>query len=227
MSTSTIQKCRRCGQCCSKGGPALHLEDLECFGGRGGLGMEHLVTLRAGELVHDQPTGKIQRLDLELVKIRNAESGNACLFYLPEGKACGIYARRPAECRALECADPEPLKAMYERDRLTRKGLLPKGHPLLELLDAHDKRCSPELLGDLARKVMEGDERALQEVGSMLAYDDEIRLQVARRSGLSAEAMDFLFGRALGIVLLGFGLRAERTESGVRLSRNPFTRNTP
>jgi len=224
MSTPLIQICRRCGQCCAKGGPALHAQDVDCFG-TDGLSMEHLLTLRPGELVHDQPTGKILQLDGELVKIRDAETGSACCFYAPADKSCAIYPRRPAECRALECAAPEPLKEMYEKDRLSRRDLLPEGHPLLELLEAHDEKCSPYRLSELADKVLaSGDEAAVSEIGEMLAYDQEIRSQVTRRAGLPEGADLFLFGRPLTPVLTGFGLRVEQSGSSLRLSKNPLTR---
>lgn len=226
MSTSSIQICRRCGQCCAKGGPALHAQDKDCFG-QDGLSLEALVTLRAGELVHDQPTGKIIKLEEEMVKVRNAETGAACLFYAPSDKSCAIYPKRPAECRTLECADPEPLKAMYEKDRLTRRDLLPEGHPLLELLDAHDETCSPDRLAELAASVLGAqDQDAVAGIGEMLAFDLEMRNQVMERAGLAPASLHFLFGRPLDIVLNGFGLRAERTDGAIKLSKNPFTRNS-
>lgn len=226
MSTSLIQTCRRCGQCCANGGPAIHTQDTTSFG-EDGLAMEDLITLRTGELVHDQPTGEVIKLEAEMVKIREGEVGTACRFYGPADKSCAIYPKRPAECRALECADPEPLKEMYEKDRLSRRDLLPEGHPLLELLDAHDENCSPQRLADLCKAVLEaGDKEAVNAIGEMITYDETIRAQVAEKAGVSPEAMHFLFGRPIPTMLAGLGLRMEQTGDNFKLIPNPLTRNS-
>ncbi|MBU1610782.1 MAG: YkgJ family cysteine cluster protein, partial [Proteobacteria bacterium] len=169
MDTTQSPRCRRCGDCCRNGGPALHSDDLDCFHGPDGLGMEHLITLRRGEMVRDQPTSSIVALDEEILKIRGKENSSICLFFQANPAGCSIYERRPAECRALSCSDPAPLKAMYKQDRLTRSDLLPEGHPLLELVDEHDHRCDPTELGRLCQQVLESqDQDVINVIGGML-----------------------------------------------------------
>lgn len=187
--------------------------------------MEHLITLRRGEMVRDQPTSSIVALDEEILKIRGKENSSICLFFQANPAGCSIYERRPAECRALSCSDPAPLKAMYKQDRLTRSDLLPEGHPLLELVDEHDHRCDPAELGRLCQQVLESqDQDVINVIGGMLTYDRELRTMVMKKAKLPAETMNFLFGRPLNKVLEGFGLKSELTAQGIRLTKNPFTR---
>ncbi len=219
MSHEQTQICRRCGECCKRGGPALHTEDIDHFHS-GVLGLEHVVTLRRGELANDQPTGAIRPLEGEIVKLRAVSGKRACIFYLPAKRGCVIYEHRPAECRALQCSAPEALNNMYAHNRLSRRDLLPKGHPLLELMDEHEHRCAPAALGELARKILDNDDKAAkEEIGVMLTYDREVRALVPERAKIAKEALPFLFGRPLTDVLQGFGLTANRTPDGIRLTK--------
>lgn len=220
--SETSSGCRRCGLCCSKGGPALHDEDAALVGGA--LPMERLTTLRLGELVFDQPLGKVIPLVEEIVKVRSVPGGTACSFYDAASHACGIYAGRPLECRAQLCDDEERLKAVYEKDRLTRRDLLPEGHPLLELVEEHDARCSVRRLSGLARRVAGDDREALEEVGAILAYDAELRRVVPEKTGLPAEAMEFLFGRPLERVLAAIGLDVRHEDGRTVLRKRPVRR---
>ncbi len=230
----TTHTCLRCGQCCSKGGPALHLEDKQCFDNNA-LDIDCLLTLRAGEMVHDQPSGKLITLASEIIKIKNKQDSTACLFYLPEQKSCAIYLQRPVECRVLECSNPEPLKAMYNTQRLTRRDLLPDGHPLLELMAAHDEFCSPIRLKALAQQVFEGstqnidkidiDKIDIDEIGEMLQYDQEMRTLLPQRSGLPESTVLFFLGRPLAELLGAFGLRVEQRQSSIILHKNYFPGN--
>ena len=80
MTPRKNTSCRRCGQCCDKGGPALHLEDLHLVRS-GTLDLDSLVTLRAGEPVLDQPKGRVASLERELVKV--ARRGNGLELSFP------------------------------------------------------------------------------------------------------------------------------------------------
>lgn len=211
--------CRRCGICCSKGGPALHDQDASLVGGV--LPMEQLLTLRVGEMVMDQPLGKVVPLVEEIIKIRSAPGSTACMLYDDAAKTCAVYENRPAECRELLCENDERLKAMYDKDRLCRRDLLPEGHPLLEIVEDHDRRCSPRKLTSLARRVVSGEEQALEELGEILAYDASLRELVPEKSGLPAEAMDFLLGRSLDLVLAGIGLEVHHEQGRTVLRKSP------
>ncbi|WMW64004.1 YkgJ family cysteine cluster protein [Nitratidesulfovibrio liaohensis] len=118
--------CRGCGTCCRKGGPALHTEDLALFRA-GHLAPEYCLTLRAGELARDL-NGQLRPLERELVKLRPrmaARNGDwTCLFLNQSDNRCGVYAHRPAECRALLCRDTWAIKTLHAVDRVTRLDVL-------------------------------------------------------------------------------------------------------
>ncbi len=201
----------------------MHTEDIDCFHS-GAVGLEQVVTLRCGELTLDPPTGTVQPLEQEIIKLQAVSNGRACMFYLPTKRGCAIYDHRPAECRALQCHAPEALNKMYAKNRLTRRDLLPENHPLLELMEEHEHRCAPATLGKLARKILDNNDKAAKEkIGVMLAYDREIRALVPERAGIAKETLPFLFGRSLADVLQGFGLTANHTPNGIRLTKKLLT----
>ena len=209
--------CRRCLTCCRAGGPALHGADLDLLR-RGVLAPTDLVCLRAGEPVHDQPRGGVFPLAAEIVKIRPRDGGSACSLLDEDACGCSIYADRPAECRALSCADTALLAAMYERDRLTRADLLPAGHALLELITEHERRCPAGRLDALARTFAHS-RAADDELATMLRYDRELRLLFAER-GLDPRLADALLGRSLDRVLAPMGVGALFAPDGrLRLRR--------
>ena len=186
--------CSRCGECCRKGGPALHRGDLSLLRTPGGPDLADLVTLRAGEPALDQVRGRLEPLETEIVKLRGRHGTWTCLFFRDEGSACAIYQARPLECRVLSCQDTRELARVYAQDRLTRKDILPPGHPLLELLAEHEQRCPVSGFARLLESDAPGDRRSR---AAMLAWDREVRLLVAEKSGMDPAILDFLFGRPL------------------------------
>lgn len=186
--------CARCGECCRRGGPALHRDDLPLLGQSPGLALADLLTLRAGEPALDQPAGRLLPLAQEIVKLRGAGETWTCRFYRDEDHSCAIYEQRPLECRVLSCRDTGPLERIYDRDRITRRDLLPAGHPLLELLAEHERRCAVSRLGALLLSRAAEDR---EEVRAMLTWDREVRRLVPEKTGLSPETLPCLFGRPL------------------------------
>ena len=103
MPETPAGRCRRCGECCLRGGPTLMREDAALLAGEGALPLEALVCLRAGEWARDDARGVLRPLDRELLKLAGTgEPGRPwrCLYYR-DGAGCGIYARRPVQCRVL------------------------------------------------------------------------------------------------------------------------------
>lgn len=167
--------CSRCGECCRKGGPALHHEDLPLLRTPCGPDLTDLVTLRAGEPALDQVRGRLEPLEAEIVKLRGRDGAWTCLFFRDEDSACAIYAARPLECRVLSCLDTRGLARVYAQDRLTRAGILPPGHPLLELIEGHEQRCPVSGFARLLESDAPEDRRSR---AAMLAWDREVRLLV-------------------------------------------------
>lgn len=199
------EPCTRCGKCCLSGGPALHRQDMDLIGVPGGMDICHLVTVRKGEPVHDQPGGKTGPLAEEMLKIKGGGGSWACIFYDRKGKACKIYDFRPLECRVLDCRDTSELERIYSRERLGRKDLLEKNHPLWELVDLHEKECPAGELAGLHEKSEAGDAQAAKRLAGMVRYDQELRKAVLSKAGVSPGILDFLFGRPVSIILKGFG----------------------
>lgn len=213
-------QCDRCGLCCRQGGPALHAEDLPLIQD-GTIQLADIVTLRPGERVFDQPAQRLLKLDSEIVKIKGRDNTWTCLFFSPEGNACGIYETRPVECELLFCRDTAPLAAMYEKDRLTRADILPQGHPLLELVAEHEARCAPPLVEETAKAAREGDPDAGATLREMVLYDREMRRLVAEKSGMDRGVNEFLFGRPLTVLLKAMNINVYDMGDTIRFDFAP------
>ncbi|MFP4453104.1 MAG: YkgJ family cysteine cluster protein, partial [Desulfobacterales bacterium] len=105
-------KCIRCGTCCEKGGPALHMDDLKKVLDKS-ISPEKLYTIRKGEMVYDNVKGGLVKTPQEIVKIKSSQGSRACIYYEEEKKACRIYEIRPLECRIMACWDSAPSEASY------------------------------------------------------------------------------------------------------------------
>ena len=199
-------ECRRCGTCCRKGGPGLHLGDLPLYVS-GRLPRAGLLTLRAGELVFDNVAGNVGPLAEEMVKIRSVPGG-ACVFFRDESR-CAVYRDRPAECRALFCAAPEAVASMYQKDRLTRRDLIQTGGALIDLIMYHEQRCAQARAAELARALESGDEAAGKELFALVRFDEEFRAVLVERAGIDPSELPFYLGRPLAETLIGRGPRCE------------------
>lgn len=193
--------CRRCGVCCRKGGPGLHLEDLPLV--RSGIVPRAvLVTLRQGETVHDNVTGRLMTLSRELVRIAGSHASPACPFFREPGD-CLIHGQSPAECRALFCAAPQALMAMYRENRLTRRDLIPDPGPVWELVRHHEARCPA---GEALRLCLAapGDPGAATALAEMLRFDAAFRELCVEKAAMAPGELDFFFGRPLAEVMEPF-----------------------
>lgn len=206
-----MNECKQCGTCCRKGGPALHKQDLQLLKDSKSLDLTDIVTLRKGELAYDQPEGTVIPLQEEILKIKGAGGTWSCKFLAPSSQVCRIYKNRPLECQTLFCGDPEPLQQIYNKDRITRRDILPEGHPVLELIEEHDNRCAPEKMSAIAAEAIEkwnDSDNLKADLREMLIYDKSVRNLVIEKAGLPEESMDFFFGRPLSTILKGYGITA-------------------
>jgi len=211
-SLKNTPTCRRCGRCCLQGGPALHLEDLPLLA-TGTLLRGHLLTLRAGEPVHENVAGALATLHSELVKIawmpppepptqEGPETAPqfACRFYQPESSSCLIHGNRPAECRALFCEDTAAIEALYARDRLTRAHIVDTRGSLWEVVSFHEESFPASTATALARAAARGDRIAARELEALTEAERRFRQAFAVRTGQSPGELDFYFGRPLDAV---------------------------
>ncbi len=226
------KKCRQCGTCCRKGGPALHRDDFPLIA-EGMIQLQDICTFRAGELVRDTSDGKIVPLPEEIVKIAPAKGARpddwTCRF-LTGNNRCFIHDRAPAECRALFCEDPSALLSMHGEDLLDRKSILEQLEApawLLESVQAHEERCSYLGLIELASR-LEKEEEARRALVEVVEYDRAFRDIMAEKGKVSRDMMDFLFGRPLLHTVLMFGIDARRHADGtitlVQITKNVLKR---
>lgn len=208
---STITSCARCGTCCRKGGPGLHMQDAELYAS-GSLTKDDLLTLRKGERVRDNVRGGLTDLDHEIVRVRSGPDGKACRFYDPVEKGCDIYAHRPLECRVLKCWEPAGLLSMYDKDRAGRLDLISGGSALGELIREHEQRCGIPKVRELVSGIRSGVEEALKDLAAMVRFEASLRSGLQDSTGASDEALEFLFGRPLTRILPVYGLRVSQQD---------------
>jgi len=229
-------ECRRCGACCQKGGPALHGDDRALFSGPQALDLCDVVTLRAGEPAYDQVLDRVLPLEAEMLKLRGTGATWACVFHDAKQSACALYERRPAECRALFCGDTAPLAAMYDKNRLARRDLLPKGHPVLAVIAEHDALVPPRRVAELAQALRAssagqdgasgpGKAAAADELARIALADRAFRENLATRAGIGPEYHEFFFGRDARALFAAVGLTLrEDARTGLRVQPDPLWR---
>jgi len=200
--------CIRCGTCCKKGGPSLHLEDKEIlFAGH--IERESLITIRKGEFAFFPRGGRPEPIQKELVKIAGKGKGWVCCFYDEKKSSCTIYAHRPLECRLFKCSDTVQLLSVIGKDTMTRADILSADDPILRFIETHEQECSISMAEDLISVLLEknDDPEALAKLTSLVHRDLTIRSRAISEFGLSLEAELFLFGRPLFKILSARGFQ--------------------
>ncbi|MBW1771841.1 MAG: YkgJ family cysteine cluster protein [Deltaproteobacteria bacterium] len=203
--------CIRCGECCHKSSPTLHVEDLFLVK-KGLVKRNHLYTIRKGEAVHDNVKGCVVNARIEMIKVREGEEGG-CIFFEENGCACAIYENRPVQCSALQCWDTRDFLEVYEGPKLDRHSAV-DNEILMGLIEGHEKRCAYETLEGQIRKIPAEGDKAIEEVLRMLQFDFELRPMVVEKLGLLPEEVDFFFGRPLVDTIGMFGLKVVREPDG-------------
>jgi Fe-S-cluster containining protein len=216
MSKTHQNTCLRCGACCLEGGPALHSQDLEILRS-GRIPLNHLVTIRKGELVHNPKSGKVQAVRNELVKIGGKSGDWRCRYFEEKGKGCGIYQHRPQACAVLKCWDPGEILQLVEQDVLSRLDILADDHPLRSVIIEHERICPCPDLEGMAGSLADLDLDVRAEIETLVGRDLHFRTKVVKEHGLGLAEELFFFGRPLFQLLQQLGVRISETPSGLSL----------
>lgn len=185
--------CTRCGSCCTHQSPSLHFQDVKLI--RSGLLQpSQLYTLRRGERVFDNIEGKNKTLEKELIKIKEKPKSSSCIFYDQISSACSIYSQRPLQCRVFQCWNTQPLLELFKEQKPTRRDII-KDKDLLEIINYHDQRVSPERFHGLITE--EIPSKRDTELLEMINFDLYFREFISEKLGLQKEELDFYFGRSL------------------------------
>ncbi len=210
--------CQRCGECCRKGGPALHSEDLTLVKNNK-LPINMLVTLRRGELAYNPMSNSLKPTVVELVKIKGAAGKWNCYYY-QDDVGCTIYTTRPLSCRVLKCWETQPLLDLVEKDTLTRFDILEKDDPIYTIIEEHERHCPLPDFEALVEEISDTTCKRKKDLEQLVNLDLQIRSKSVKEFGLSLDQELFYFGRPLFQLLQQLGITA--VEKGDRLElRSP------
>lgn len=206
--------CKQCGICCTKGGPALHVQDLELLQS-GVLPLEKLITIRKGELVHNPLKDGIYPATIELVKIGGKPGAWTCVFFDEVGKNCNFYQNRPYSCRVLKCWQPHESLELIEQGTISRFEIMKEDDPVRKLVATHDESCpNPDFLLIQKGEISGDDKRKVEE---LVQQDLAIRTEAVKQFGLSLQLELFYFGRPMFQLLSSLGVKVVQGQAGVQL----------
>lgn len=217
MKRGQQTECKRCGICCQKGGPALHVPDLALVRG-GQLPWGDLITIRRGELAHNPLSDEIEPVLQEIVKIRGTGREWCCCYYDPASKGCSIYGKRPMACGVLKCWQPEETLALVGRDLLSRLDILEEDDPLRSFVLEHERLCPCPDMGEVRNKLTDQAGRDLRSLEKLVNTDLAFRNRVVQEFNLDLAQETFLFGRPIFQLLQALGLIVSESPQGLRLA---------
>lgn len=219
----TITRCRRCGTCCSNGGPTLHYHDKRIID-EGHIGYKHLVTIRRGELAFTPHTGALEPVHREIVKISGKSKTWTCYFYDEKEVSCTIYDYRPFECRLLKCWDTSELLSMIGKETISRFDIVDPNEPVLRLIEKHERECPYEKAERLLNRLFHEKNTAeiIGQLTELTRKDLAMRSQAQSDFGLSLQVELFMFGRPLFKLLSARGLSVYEADGDVQLKWVPF-----
>jgi Fe-S-cluster containining protein len=191
--------CGRCGACCRKGGPCLHLQDREIIE-RGEIPLSDLFTIRRGEPAWDNVGGCFVFPEEDIIKIRSRPRTSICRFFNDEGHSCAVYESRPVECRVLQCRDIQAIVAVYDKSRLQRQDLLEERPALWEMASAHQEMCDYGRIGRLV------SDKNMEELAYLVRYDSAFRDLAVEKKFVAPLLLDFLFGCPLTMTIQRYGI---------------------
>jgi len=210
-----LPACVMCGDCCRRGSPTLHLDDLELLR-EDKIPWSALTTLRRGEPVRSPFEENLFFLVDERVKLKEKPGTSRCVFLDDDTDRCSIYSIRPLQCRAQACWDPEPAKDLAKQPYLTRRDLFKDVELLLELMTEHDNRCAFGKLKEAFERLEENQGETIDEVLELLAYEDHFRRFLGEKLAIPEDVLDLVFGRSFADLTPLFGFRVDTEEDGTR-----------
>ncbi len=218
-SLNTKTECDRCGTCCTKGGPALHIEDKLLLHNKL-LKSEHLITIRKGEPVFSPASENPEPAESEIVKIKGKGREWICFFYLDNYAGCAIYNNKPIECSLLKCWDTADLENVAGKDLLSRFDIIYQDDPLLPFIKDHEEKCSLENLGALLSSLQDDNTKmqALNKLTGLVNTDLILRTKACKKLHLSLQLELFYFGRPLFKILEELGITMHSQNGVYRLS---------
>ena len=201
---SVQNQCRRCGNCCRQGGPALHKQDLELVHA-GRIPVRSLITIRKGELAYNPLKETVCPAGLELVKIRGTGREWDCCFY-DEKQGCTIYEDRPMACRVLKCWDTEEILALVEKETLSRFDILEEDDPLVAVIREHERICPCPDFEYIREKAGKLTDQEKKEVEKLARSDLRFRSRIIEDFELDLNRELFYFGRPLFQLFQSLGI---------------------
>lgn len=211
----TQNACKKCGNCCKKGGPALHSGDVNLVQ-NSKLPISSLITIRKGELAHNPLVNRVQPVENELVKIIGTGRAWDCCYY-DNDSGCTIYDSRPESCRVLECWNTGKSQELIEHDTLSRLDILGEDHPLVPVIRQHEKVCSCEGLGYIRDNYNSLSVQRKTEVEKLVRADLRFRERVINDYELKLSDELFYFGRPFFQLLQPLGVRVSESQGTINL----------
>ncbi len=202
-----LPACIQCGECCLRGSPTLHVDDLELLR-ENKIPWEYVYTLRRGEPVHNPLTGKPFFLVDERIKISEKPGTNECVFYDPKNRLCTIYENRPLQCRAQACWDISAFKQLEDIPYLTRHDIFGEIEVLMDIIAEHEKKCSFEKLHALF-KLLDKNQSIANQIIELVSFESHFRSFIQKELNIPKATTKLLFGRSLENLLPLFGCKLE------------------
>jgi len=219
MHTEQTQ-CKRCGICCTKGGPALHRDDLALVQ-RGVLPIKILITIRKGELVYKPDDDVPRPASCELIKISGAGKDWQCFYYNKDDQCCMIYQDRPLSCNKLKCWNTNAVEQLIEKDTLSRLDIVGEDDPLYSVIKEHESSCPCPDMEEIRNSVNQKLELDLENLEKLINDDITIRTATVQKMGISLAEELFYFGRPIFQLLQQIGLKVSESEGKLKL-RQPI-----
>ncbi len=211
-----LPSCLQCGECCRKGSPTLHLEDLPLLR-KGAIGWNAVYTLRRGEPVRSPFKEDLFFLLDERLKVREKPGTTECLFLDASTNRCTIYANRPLQCRAQACWDPAPAEELAKEPYLTRRDIFKDVELLLDVMAEHDRRCRFDQLAAAFQELEATKGASVDNVLRLLAFEDHFRNFMADKLGIPKDHLELVFGRSFANLVQVFGCRVRIDPDGTRV----------